>query len=135
MNVVIATVYEIYNYIEKNKEKSISNTCLKKNIINLMRVLVPFIPHLASECLEKLKIKNRNIWPKIDSDVLNRQMIKLAVQINGRTKSIIEMKKDTEEKEAIIIAKQDIKIDNNLKNKKIIKTIFVKNKIINYLVK
>ena len=99
-----------------------------------MQILIPFIPHLASECLEKLKVKDSNKWPKIDSTVLNQQMIKMAVQINGKTKSIIEIKKDAEEKETIIITRKDPKINNSLENKKIIKTIFVKNKIINYLI-
>ena len=134
LNVVIASVYEIYNFIEKNRNNNISNSCLKRNIINLMQILIPFIPHLASECLEKLKVKDSNKWPKIDSTVLNQQMIKMAVQINGKTKSIIEIKKDAEEKETIIITRKDPKINNSLENKKIIKTIFVKNKIINYLI-
>ena len=134
LNVVIASVYEIYNFIEKNRNNNISNACLKRNIINLMQILIPFIPHLASECLEKLKVKDSNKWPKIDSTVLNQQMIKMAVQINGKTKSIIEIKKDAEEKETIIITRKDPKINNSLENKKIIKTIFVKNKIINYLI-
>ena len=45
------------------------------------------------------------------------------------------VKKDLDEKNAIDESKKSKKINNNLKDKQIIKTIFVKNRIINYLIK
>ena len=59
----------------------------------------------------------------------------MAVQINGKTRDVIEIKKNLDEKNAITESKKNKKVSNYLIDKKIIKTIFVKNKIINYLVK
>ena len=53
LNVVIANVYSIYNLFASGVEGKISNKCLKKNFLSLMKVLIPFIPHLAYECLEQ----------------------------------------------------------------------------------
>ena len=98
-----------------------------------MKLMIPFIPHLANECLELLKCSSSDKWPEIDTNkVLNE--IKLAIQINGRTRDIITLKKDTTEDEIknIILMKSSAK--KYIENKKIIRIIFVKNKIINYII-
>tara|TARA_B110000967_G_scaffold208917_1_gene262823 strand:- start:216 stop:2741 length:2526 start_codon:yes stop_codon:yes gene_type:complete len=135
LNVVIANVYSIYSLLVITTEEDVSNECLKKNFIKLIKILIPFTPHLAHECLEQLGEKNKDNWPEVDSKLNLNEKIKIAVQINGKTKKIIEVKKDLEEKDVINECKKNIKINDNLINKKIIKIIFVKNKIINYLVK
>ena len=135
LNVVIANVYSIYSLFVFTTEEDVSNECLKKNFIKLIKILIPFTPHLAHECLEQLGEKNKDTWPEVDSKLNLNEKIKIAVQINGKTKKIIEVKKDLEEKDVINECKKNIKINDNLINKEIIKIIFVKNKIINYLIK
>ena len=135
LNVVVANVYSIYSMFTNNLEKEISNDCIKKNFSNLMKILIPFTPHLAHECLEQLGEKEANKWPEISSKLTGNEKLKIAVQINGKTKEIIEVIKDLDEKNVIEECKKNKKIKDNLKNKKIIKIIFVKNRIINYLIK
>ena len=48
-----------------------------------MKLMIPFTPHLAHECLELMKCKNKKDWPKIDEKKLVLD-IKIAVQINGK---------------------------------------------------
>ena len=43
--------------------KEITNSCIKKNLINLLKILIPFTPHLAYECLEMLGEKEIKRWP------------------------------------------------------------------------
>ena len=57
----------------------------------------------------------------------------LVVQINGKKRGLFIAKKDLGEKDALIEAKKIENIKKNLKDKKIIKNIFVKNKIINFI--
>ncbi|MFL2890081.1 MAG: leucine--tRNA ligase [Pelagibacteraceae bacterium] len=135
LNVAIANVYEIFKLINTSTEKKISNQCLKTNLINLMKILIPFTPHLAHECLEMHGEKNINDWPIIDEKLLKRKKIKIAIQINGKTKEIIEIEQNLDEKNVINESKKNNKIMKSLANKEITKTIFVKNKIINYLIK
>ncbi len=135
LNVVVANIYIIYNLFAGAQEEEISNKCFKKNFSNLLKVLIPFVPHLAHECLEKIGETKIDTWPKINDDLILDEYIKIAIQINGKTREIIEVKKDLDEKSAINESKKNKKINNNLTNKKITRTIFVKNKIINYLVK
>ena len=100
-----------------------------------MTILIPLVPHIANECLEKLGAENVEFWPKFDKKLLGKQKIKIAIQINGRTKGVLEVDKDLSEANIVKISKENNKINKNLKNKDIIKIIFVKNKIINFLVK
>ena len=135
LNVVVANVYSVYNVFNASLGEEISNKSLKKNFSNLLKTLLPFTPHLASECLEELGEKETKHWPKINSELVLDEKIKMAVQINGKTRDVIEIKKNLDEKNAIIESKKNKKVSNYLIDKKIIKTIFVKDKIINYLIK
>lgn len=96
--------------------------------------MTPFTPHLSYECLELFKCKTTDKWPIIDKkNVLNE--IKLAVQINGKTRDIILINRDLIEEEVNKILIKNSKAKKYIEGKNIIKTIFVKNKIINYIVK
>jgi leucyl-tRNA synthetase len=135
LNVVVANIYEIYNYINSNLEKEISNKCLKKNLINLMKILIPFVPHLAYECLEVHGEKQTDMWPTVDEKLIGKQKVKVAIQVNGKTREIIEIEKDLNETKITEILNNNDKITRSLKGNKILKTIFVKNKILNYVIK
>ena len=131
-NVSIANFYEIYKFIKDNFDTEISNKVFKKNMIKIMKLMIPFTPHLAYECLELLNCNTENNWPELSKNILDE--IKIAVQINGKTRDIITIKKDLNEKE---IKERILKVSKARKyveNVKIIKTIFVKNKIINYII-
>jgi len=134
LNVVIANIYSIYNLFRLAIDEEISNEILKKNLSKLMTVLIPFVPHLAHECLEQLGVKNVNIWPEVDNKLNLDEKIKIAIQINGKTRDIIEIKKDLDEKRVVDECKKIKKICDQLNKGKIQKIIFVKNKIINYLI-
>ena len=132
-NVSIAQFYEIYNFFKEYLSSDVSNELLEKNIIKIMKLMIPFTPHLAFECLELFNCRTVNIWPKVDSkNIINE--VKLAVQINGKTRDILTIKKDLAEKEIFELVLNKSKAKKYIENKKISKTIFVKNKIINYIV-
>ena len=132
-NVSIAHFYEMYSFFKDNLNTEISNKTLKNNMIKMMKLMIPFTPHLAHECLEFTNCSDVSNWPKIDKkNILDE--ISLAVQINGKTRDVINIKKDMDEKSITKIINQFSKAKKHLDKKKIIKTIFVKNKIINYIV-
>lgn len=128
----IAQFYEVQKYFKNNLQNEISNDCLKINMVNIMKLMIPFTPHLSNECLELMGCKNVNTWPTIQKNI--DQEIKLAVQINGKTRDILTVKKDLIEKEISRMIMEDSKAKKYIDNKKILKTIFVKNKIINYII-
>ena len=136
LNVVVANIYEVYRLINENINKDVSNNCLKKILINFMKILLPMTPHISSECLEVLLGKKMtNNWPEINTLQIDGQKVNVAVQINGKTREIIQIEKGTTEEKVDILSKTQSKIKYNLAGKKIVRTIFVKDRIINYLIK
>ena len=96
--------------------------------------MMPVIPHFSNECL-KLLDKEIFKWPKFDETILKQEKINIVIQINGKKREVIKVKKDTNEKEILTIIKNNDKIQNFINNKEIIKRIFVPNKILNYIIK
>jgi len=134
LNVVIASFYEIYNLFNSNLSKEISNNLLKINFIKVMKAMFPMTPHIAAECLNNFGVSELMEWPNIDKSILKTQKIKLPVQINGKTRSIIEISNNLDENAVKLIVKKDEKIKKYLVNNQIKKTIFVKNRIINFII-
>src|SRR6056300_691880 len=135
LNVAVANVYSTYNLFFQFLNKKISNKCLTKNFSKFLKTLIPFVPHIAHECLYQIKETNTDEWPKIKKNLKVEEKVRLAIQINGKTKKIIEVDKDIDENKALNECLKDKKISEQINEKKVIKTIFVKNKVINYLIK
>ena len=135
LNVVVANVYEIYNLFNENLNKEITNRCIKKNLVKLMKILIPFTPHIAYECLEILGEKEIKSWPKVDTKLILKEKIKMAIQINGKTRDVIEVDKGISQISVEKLCKDNVKIKDKILSKSINKIIFVKDRIINFIVK
>ena len=129
-NVSIALFYECHKFIKDSIQNSISDKLLRENFNKILKLMIPFTPHLANECLEKNGLDTKHTWPEVNNNFL--EDIKIAVQINGKTRDIITIKKDLNESEINKLILNNSKAKKYIK--KIKKTIFIKNKIINYLV-
>ena len=116
-------------------KKEISDKCLRKNLTILLKILIPFTPHLAYECLEILGEKEIKSWPKIDAKLILKEKTKMAIQLNGKTKSVIEIDKGLNQTAVEKICKESPKIKDKIFNFSITKVIFVKDRIINFIIK
>ena len=132
-NVSIALFYETYKIFNRYSNEDVSNKILKINFIKIIKLMIPFVPHLSNECLELLKCKDKYIWPIIDKT--EKTEINFAIQVNGKTRDIITINKDLNEKNITQEILTKSKARKYLENVKIIKTIFIKGKIINYITK
>ena len=133
-NVVIANIHEIYNLFHDHiVDNQTSNNVLKNEWEKITMLLVPLTPHLAHECCER--INKKLYWPKYDSKMLKEENCTIVIQVDGRKRGILEI--PTNSKETMIIKKSK-EIDNVLKyleNTLIIKNIYIKNKLINFITK
>ena len=104
------------------------NVCTKdekKQIAELLREVRFTSPYVKD-------IKN---WPKIDSDLILKEKIKMAIQFNGKTREIIEVVKGVSQIEVINICKNITKIKEKTEETNIKKIIFVQDRIINFILK
>ena len=132
-NVTIAQFYEAYNTLNQHLILEISNKSLANCTIKIIKLLLPLTPHIANELLDLFKCEERYKWPSINKNLL--EDINFAVQVNGRTRDIITINRDLSQKEIEKKIEEKSKAMKFIGNKKIIKIIFIKNKIINYIVK
>ena len=132
-NVSIAHFYEAYKIFNTHLNLEITNKCLLENISKIIKMMIPFTPHLAYESLELLKCKIVDAWPEIKKDI--KKEITFAVQVNGKTRDIIAINRDLNEQQINELILKKSKAKKFIDNKKIFKTIFIKNKIINYIIK
>ena len=136
-NVIIATFHEIYSYFKKIVENKNDFTNLKNNFEKMILIMMPVIPHLANECLEKLNNNNyeNNKWPNVEKKYLLKETNDIVIQVNGKKRGIISAEKEATENDITDQIKNKQLIDKYLITGKLIKTIYVKNRLINYIIK
>ncbi len=131
-NVVIANMHEIYNLLSEHvSDNKTSNKTLKSEWEKIVMLLIPLTPHLAHECCEILNKKF--YWPKYDPTLLKEDSCKIVIQINGRKRGIFETKLNEEKNLVISKAKKIDNVSKYLEDSKIIKDIYIKNKLINFI--
>jgi len=134
-NVIIANLHEIYNFYNKAIERNNSIKNLLNNYVKILKIMIPIVPHLASECLNEISKDEELLWPEIDEKYLKNKDYIIVIQINGRKRSLISTKSSLEEDDLIKKIKETKELQKFLNNKKIIKSIFIKDKLINLIVK
>ena len=134
----MANIYELINFLQKQlNNNAVSKNCVLETLKKLSLLLQPFIPHLSEELWSHLVGDDMAIcqsWPtKIGMS--KKSSYGMAIQVNGKTKDVIFLDHTPEEKALFDILKNNNKIQKIIKNKKIIRTIYVPNKILNILIK
>ena len=78
--------------------------------------MMPVIPHIVNECLEKMDEKWDVKWPIIKNEFIENNVTNVVVQVNGKKRSIISVKKNLEEKTILEKIKQDKLIDKYIES-------------------
>ena len=134
-NVIIASFHEIYSFYKKITEKKIGYRNLKDNFEKILIVMLPVVPHLASECLEKFTNKTDNFsWPPIKTKYLEKKSVEIVIQVNGKKRNTILVQKNISEKDLIEKIEKEKLIKKYIENENLVKTIFIKDKVINYII-
>ncbi len=105
----------------------------------LLKLLNPFAPHITEELWELLgeqgEVLSLQPWPEYEEAKTVESTIEIGVQVNGKLRGTIKLPVDCEQQAAVDAALADEKIRNAVAGKQIVKTIVVKNKIVNLVVK
>ena len=110
----------------------------KDEFATLIKLLNPFAPHLTEELWESLGEKSLlslEKWPEYDEAKTVDDTVKIAVQVNGKLKATIDISKTISKEDAILAAKAEAKVQEAIKDKEIVKEIYVPAKIVNIVVK
>jgi len=129
-NTAVAKFMKFLNEVEKSE---ICASDLKKVLI----ILAPFAPYLTEELWEQIGEKfsiHNQLWPEYDLALLKQEKIILIVQINGKVRGKISTRPGSAEKEMRELALSSEKIQKWLKSAEIKKTIFIQDKLINFVI-
>ena len=133
-NVVIASLHEMHTFLSKAINKQYTKKMLLENYKKILITLIPIIPHFSSECLVLIGGKGEINWPKINENMIKDEQINIVIQINGKKRGLITAKKDVDEKELFTLISMNKTLYKYIKNEKIKKNIFIKNKLINIII-
>jgi len=133
-NVIIANIYEAYNFFNQKLNNKANKKILLDNYTKFLSIISPIIPHFASECLTDLKLNPFQKWPEIDRNLIKNDTIKYVIQINGKKKATLESMRNISEEELIKEIMNNQNTKKIIENKKINKCFFVKNRLINILI-
>jgi len=105
---------------------------------NVILMLNPFVPHISKALWEILRPENpieKSQWPQVDENALIKDEVSIVIQVNGKLRAnMIISTSDSEDK-----IKDKALLQENIKKyttgKEIIKTIYVKNKLVNVVIK
>ena len=120
------------NHIQKLDE-------INRELIRSFIVLLnPFMPHFSQELWELMGESSEltyEDWPKYDKSFIFQDEITIAVQLNGKRRSEINISKDEDESSVLDKARSDEKIIAFIGDMEVVKEIYIKDKIVNLVVK
>jgi len=130
-NTALSSLMEFVNYFQKNNV----NHDIKTTFIQL---LSPFAPHISEEMWEVLNNNDSvflSSWPSHDESKLVKDTINIVVQVNGKLRGKIDVSTEDTKDKILEEAKLNENVKLHIKDKIVIKEIFVPNKLINFVVK
>ncbi len=131
-NKIIANLYEMYSFLNKQIEKKYTKNTLIENYKKILITMLPILPHLANECLSIIKVRDFK-WPQYDISMLNDEIINVVIQINGKKRGLIQTEPNINEEKLFEIIKNDEKIFKYFDKKNIKKKIYIKDKLLNII--
>jgi leucyl-tRNA synthetase len=134
-NVIVANFHEMYNFISKSIDSLDREKDLKENYIKILNLLFPLLPHFSSQCLEELDNLNEIKWPIVDLKYLKSDNVEIVIQINGKKRTTINVEAGKNEPEIILMAKNTEYFQKNCSNMEVIRNIYIKDKLLNLIVK
>ncbi|SUY46332.1 leucyl-tRNA synthetase [Clostridium putrefaciens] len=144
-NTAIARIMELTTALSKYMNETEKNlSLLKDTLTDFIKLIAPFTPHFAEEQWNLLyKIKDSDIdysvfnqkWPVLDEKALIKDEIEIAIQVNGKIKTRINIASGLSEDLIKEAALSDNDVKSSIEGKSILKVIVIKGRLVNIVVK
>ena len=140
-NTAIASIMELLNFIpEEYKAADATDAqkfCLDEAIIFMLKMLSPITPHITEHLWNSFYIDDSSVdswWPECNEDLLVVEEFELVVQVNGKVRGKTIINKNLGEKEIELEVLKIENVSNAIADNKIKKVIYIKEKIINFVI-
>ena len=131
-NTAVSQLMIYCNHLQK------CDTISKKLIEELVVILSPFVPHLSEEFWSLLghsETITYQSWPHFDDNLMQLDEVTITVQVNGKLRANINIAKDSDEKDVVSEALSLDNVEKYTSDGNIVKTIYVPNRLLNFVVK
>jgi len=136
-NSSIAQIMELTNAVYAT-DASVRAEVRKEVLEILVLMLTPITPHLAEELWEMLGHSGglwTVSWPAFDAELARDEEVEIVVQVSGKVRGRVKVAAGTGQEEVLKLAEADSGVAAHLAGKKIVKVIFVADKLLNIVVK
>ena len=131
-NTAVSQLMIYCNHLQK------CNKISRDLIVDLVKASSPFMPHLSEEFWSLLGNKDSlayENWPDYDEQLTQTDEVTVVVQVNGKLRANITLAKDSDETTAVDAALALEKVENYTSKGSIVKTIYIPNRLLNFVVK
>jgi leucyl-tRNA synthetase len=141
-NTCIAAIMILVNEMTAAEAKmdsgEISAVTIAEVVRTLVLLLAPFAPFVSAELWEEIGERDsllRQAWPKADAELARESEIEVPVQVNGKLVNVVKLAAGADEEAIKAAALADEKVAARIAGKMVVKTIVVKGKLVNLVVK
>ncbi len=132
-NTAIAALMEYLNTVRSGGRRAV-----RAEVESLVVLLAPFAPHLAEELWERLghdaSLFQGSNWPVYDPDKAHEDIVRIAVQVNGKLRGTVEVPAGTSQEDAETAAREQENIARHLEGATIRRVVFIPDKLLNFVV-
>ena len=136
-NIAVAQIRSLFNLVSSYNIENENDIKVVRFVTSKLLILInPMVPHLAEELWFNLGNKNlilNECWPKVDLGYINKDNIKIPIQINGKVRSVINVPIDLSKSDIEEIAMKEKNVLKFL-NKKPKKVIVIPNRVVNFVI-
>jgi leucyl-tRNA synthetase len=138
-NSAIALIMELTNEIHALEplDEGVRPEVQKEVLELLTLMLAPMTPHIAAEMWEMLGHEDGQwtaAWPAFDAELARETEVEIVVQVNGRVRGKLKVAAGMAEEQIVPQAKAEAGVAAHLEGKRVVKTIFVADKLVNLVV-
>jgi leucyl-tRNA synthetase len=141
-NTAIAAVMELVNelslFVQAGVTTEPERACVREALLGIARLLNPFAPHFAEELWARMGGGGRLAqggWPEADLGVAEEPLLEVVIQVNGRLRGKVRVEKGAGEAEVLERARGDSRVLAHLKDRDVVKTIYVPDRLLNIVVR
>jgi len=139
-NSAIALLMELANAIHAQEplEEGVRPEVRREVLELFTLMLAPMTPHLAEELWEMLGYTEglwKASWPAFDPDLAREEEVEVVVQVNGRVRGRLRVPAGLAESELVTRAMAERFVAQHINGKRVVKRVFVPDKLLNLVVK
>ncbi len=137
-NTAVSACMEFLNSLYRFRPRSEGEKKLfRESLETLLLLLAPFIPHLAEELWERMGHSGtifREVWPAYEPEALQREEEEIVIQVAGRVRSSLRVRREIREEELKTLVLQNRKVQEWVNGKEVKKVIVVPHRLVNVVI-